>query len=211
MASQVQTRDGLYGFEFRDVDRRRVPEDERKTYEAKALWQRHHEIVNLAARGYKQVEIARILNIDPQTVSNILNSQLGKYKLSEIRQERDEETKLIVEKVRVLTEQALNIYQKIFDNENGAATIKDQKDVADTVVLELSGLRVPTRIQSNSVSTVLSAAELEEFKQRGIRAARESGLVIDVISEAKPVKFNGNGSEPQADKANGDAELRVED
>lgn len=189
MSSQVQVRDGLYGFEFRDVDKRRAKDGERKTYEAKALWQRHHEIVNLTAQGYKQVEVARILNIDPQTVSNVLNSGLGKYKLSEIRQDRDEETKLVVEKVRVLTEQALNIYQNILDNENGAATIKDQKDVADTVVLELSGLRVPTRIQSNSISTILSAAELEEFKQRGIKAARESGLVIDVTPEAKPVKF----------------------
>ena len=33
----VQTRDGLYGFEFREVDQRRVDPAERKRYEIKQL------------------------------------------------------------------------------------------------------------------------------------------------------------------------------
>ena len=178
----VQTRNGLYGFEFRDVDRRRVDQGERRTYDIKQLWQRHHEIVNLAARGFKQVEIAEILNIDPQTVSNTLNSQLGQEKLSEIRLERDEEAKKISEKVRILTNKALKVYHEIFDDESGECTLKDKAKVADTVLLELSGLRVPTRIQSHSIHTELTADELEEFKKRGIQSMKESGLVIDVES-----------------------------
>jgi predicted transcriptional regulator len=182
--SEVQLREGLYGFDFKDVDRRRVPLDERKTYDIKGLWQRSHEIINLAAKGYKGTEIAEILNITPQTVSNTLNSELGQHKLSEIRQERDGELKKTVEKVRVLTDKALQVYHEIFDDESGECTLKDKMKAADTVLLELSGLRVPTRIQSQSVHTVLTPEELEEFKQRGIKAAKESGLVID----AEPVE-----------------------
>jgi predicted transcriptional regulator len=176
---EIQTRNGLYGFEFRDVDLRRKDEGERKTYEIKALWQRNHEIVNLAARGFKQVDIAKILNIDPQTVSNTLNSRLGTLKLSDIRQERDAEAKVVNEKIRVLTNKALAVYHEIFDNESGAATIKDQKEVADTVLLELSGLRAPTRVQSQSIHTVLTKEELTEFKNRAIEAARESGMIVE--------------------------------
>ena len=180
MAEQnIQTREGLYGFEFRDLDGRRSEGGERKTYEIKALWQRNHEIVNLAARGFKQVDIAEILNIHPQTVSNTLNCELGKHKLADIRSGRDEEAKKVGEKIRVLTEKALNVYHEIFDDESGECSMKDKKAAADTVVLELSGLRQATKIQSHHVSTQLTKDEIESFKTRAIQAARESGMIVD--------------------------------
>ena len=115
----VQTRKGLYGFEYRDVDKRRVPEgEERKNYDVKQLWQRNHEIVNLGARGFKNVEIAEILGITPVTVSNTLNGKLGELKLSELRQARDNEAKKVCEKIRVLTNKALQTYHDIFDDEH---------------------------------------------------------------------------------------------
>jgi len=173
----VRRRNGLYGFEFLDIDRRRVPEGQDRKCEIKQLWQRNHEIVNLAARGFKHAEIAEILNITPATVSNTLNSELGQMKLSEIRLERDNEAKKVSEKIRVLTNKALEVYHKIFDDESGECSLKDKKDVADTVALELSGLRAPTRIQSHSVHTTLTAEEIKAFKERGIRAAKESGMI----------------------------------
>jgi DNA-binding CsgD family transcriptional regulator len=166
----------------REQDQRRVPREERKTYDIKQMWQRHHEIVNLAAQGFKQVEIAEILNIHPQTVSNTLNSTLGEEKLEVLRTERDEDVRKTVEKVRVLKDKALKIYHTILDgvDENGNSvdiSMRDRKDVADTVLLELSGLRVPTKIQSSNIT--MTATELEELKQRGIQTMRESGLIID--------------------------------
>lgn len=184
MESEVQTRNGLYGFDYRDTDLRRAGEGERKTYDIKSLWQRNHEIVNLAARGFKQVDIAEVLGIHPQTVSNTLNSELGQHKLSDLRFGRDEEAKKTSEKIRVLTAKALDVYHRIFDDESGEVTLRDKKDTADTIVLELSGLRTPTRIQSQSVHTVLSVTELDEFKRRGVQAARDSGMIVDV----EPIK-----------------------
>lgn len=182
----VQTRDGLYGFEFRDVDLRRVSSEEKKTYNIKALWQRSHEIIRLAARGYKQVQIAEILNIHEQTVSLTLNSDLGKKKLADLCEARDEEAKITIEKIRVLADKALQTYNEIFDNEDGQATLKDRKDVADTVLLELSGLRAPTKIHTSSVSTVLTAEEIENFKNRGVKAAKEIGLDIIDVTPKEP-------------------------
>jgi predicted transcriptional regulator len=175
----VETRNGLYGFEFRDVDLRRVALEDRKTYDIKQMWQRTHEIVNLAAQGFKQTDIAEILGIHPQTVSNTLNGELGQRKLAEVRQARDEESKKTSEKIRVLTAKALQVYHEIFDNESGEASLRDRKDAADTVVLELSGLRAPTKIQSTSISTVLTADEIKAFKERGRLAAEQAGIVID--------------------------------
>ena len=166
----VQTREGLYGFEFREIDKRRVDREEKKRYEIKQLWQRSHEIINLAARGFKNTDIAEILGITPTCVSMTLNSELGEKKLSDVRFSRDEDARKTTEKIRVLTTKAIQVYHEIFDNELGEATLRDRKDVAGTVLLELSGLRAPTKIQS--VSTVLSVEELREFKERGLRAAQ---------------------------------------
>ena len=179
-----QRRNGLYGFEYLEPDfRRREEGTEPAHYEIKQLWQRSHEIVNLSARGFKNSEIAQILNISPVTVSNTLNGKLGQLKLSEIRLERDGEAKKVSEKIRVLTNKALNIYHDIFDDESGQCTLRDKKSAADTVVLELSGLRAPTRIQSQSMHVQISREELDEFKKRGIEAARASGMIVDVEPE----------------------------
>lgn len=183
----VQTRNGLYGFEMRDIDRRRVPKGGRKVYDIKQLWQHNHEIINLSVRGFKNSEIARMLNLEPQTVSNTLNSELGQHKLSDMRLERDEETKKVSEKIRDLTDKALDTYNKIFDDESGELGLKDKGHFATSFLNEMSGLRAPTRIQSQSVHTTLTAEELEEFKMRGIKAARASGLIVDVEPG------NGNG------------------
>ena len=186
---EVQTRNGLYGFEFREPDKRRKPAEERKTYDIKQLWQRNHEIVNLAAMGYKGTEIAKILGINQQTVSNTLNSELGQCKLSDIRLDRDEETKKVSEKIRVLTNKALDVYHEIFDDESGELGLKDKGNFATSFLGEMSGLKAPTRIQSQSVHTILTAEELAEIKKRGIEAARASGLIVDV----EPGNGNGDG------------------
>lgn len=179
----VQTRNGLYGFEFRDTDKRRQPKELRKTYDVKSLWQRNHEIVNLAARGFKQIEIAEILNIHPQTVSNTLNSELGEHKLSEIRLERDQEAKVVSEKIRNITNKALKVYNDIFDNEDEQVSLKDKGHFAEGFLKEMSGLRAPTQVHSVNASYALTPEELKAFNKRGIEAAKGAGIIIDIKPE----------------------------
>lgn len=199
----VETRRGLYGFEFRETDERRVDNvEERKSYDIKQMWQRTHEIVNLAARGFKNTQIAEILGIHPQTVCNTLNSQLGMQKLSELRGFKDEEAKEVGEKIRVLTKRALQVYHEILEGEMMDPKLK--KDAADTVVLELSGLRVPTRIQSHNINTVLTKEELEEFKERGVKAARASGLIIDLPSKSEQDDTEAETEQVRSDGSSAD-------
>jgi len=177
----VEKRNGLYGQEYREIDKRRAAEGERKTYDIKGLWQRSHEIINLAARGFKNTEIAEIVGCTPATVSSTINSELGERKLSDIRESRDDEARKVTEKIRVLTKRAIQTYHEIFDDESGESTMKDRKAVADTVLLELSGLRSPTK----HISTTLSAEEIEAFKLRG-KQAIEQEEIIDIEIEEIP-------------------------
>jgi len=180
----------LYGFDFRDQDKRRERDNEDGTrkFDIKQLWQRSREIINLALLGHKQVEIAEMLNIHPQTVSNTLNSSLGMQATSDKRKERDGEYEKLQDKVMELTKKSLDIYERILSADQRAesenfdpdVSLNMQKDTADTVALELAGMKAPTRIDTRSVHMTLKAEEIDEFKRRGIEAAVAAGKIVEV-------------------------------
>lgn len=176
----------LYGFEMRDVDNRTSGRE--GTHDIKRLWQRSHEIIGMALQGFKQTEIAKILNITPTTVSNTLNSSLGKEKLSDMREERDDEYKKLNKEIKKLALEATATYHQIFSTPSIDAKLK--KDTADTVLLDIVGLRAPTKINSTSFSYKATPEEIEEFKRRGIEAARESGMLIEAEFESVPDEDN---------------------
>ena len=169
----------LYGFETRDVDNRRS--DREHTHDIKQLWQRSHEILGLALQGLKHKDIAQMLSISPVTVSNTLNSTLGKEKLSEMRGERDEHYKKVNEEIKALTIKALNTYHQLFDSPNIDPKMK--KETADTITLEIAGMRAPTKVDTRTLHAHATLEEIEEFKRRGLEAARESGMLAVVEGE----------------------------
>jgi predicted transcriptional regulator len=176
------TKDSLYGFPIRERDNRVVDRSQRKVYDIKRLWSRNKEILQLDSMGYKATEIAKILNITPTCVSMTLNSTLGKEAQLAIRDERDSEFQAMRESVMELTWKSLKVYEEILDSEVESTKLK--KETADTVALELAGMRAPTKIQSMTAHAVLTPDELNEFKKRGFEAARRAGKLIEVEGES---------------------------
>ena len=174
-----EEKNSLYGFPVREEDKRRNPNG--RVVDIQKLWSRSKEILHLDSLGYKGSEIARMLGIHPVTVSNTLNSTLGKEAQLTIRGNRDDEYEELREEVMDLTRKALKTYHEIFDSPSESAKLK--KETADTVALELSGLRVPTKIDSRHVSTTLTAEEIDAFKRRGIEAAKANGSIVEVEGE----------------------------
>ena len=172
----MNKRNSLYGFETREPDRRRS--DRSNSHNIKQLWQRSHEIIGLAIQGHSQKDIAGILNVSPGTVSNTLNSDLGMKKLSEMREERDEEHVKVAEVIERLSKKALEVYEEIFDNDTVGVKLK--KEAADTVLMDLGGHRSPTKIDTRSLHVVATDKEIEGFRQRGLEAAKASGMLIDI-------------------------------
>lgn len=185
MSTPSEHRQSLYGFEMRSPDMRRT--DRTGTHDIKSLWQRQHEIINLALQGMKQNKIAEVLDISPVTVSNALNSTLGREKLSKMREGRDEEAVKVLEEVERLSAKALEVYEEIFDSETASLNLK--KTTADTVLMDLAGHRAPTKIDSRSVTMTATPQEIEDFKRRGIAAAKEANMPILIVNEGG----NGNG------------------
>lgn len=165
------------------VDKRRTNRE--GTYDIKQLWQRSHEIIGMALLGHSNEDIAKVLNISRVTVSNTLNSPVGRDKLGDMRSERNENYLEVAKKVDKLTTKALKVYEEIFDSDVVSYELK--KKVADTVALEMAGHRAPTEINTKSINLTASAAEIEEFKKRGVLAAKESGMIIDITEESNQI------------------------
>lgn len=181
--TRLEKRTSLYGFETRDIDKRLT--ERKSTPDIKSLWQRSHEIIGLALQGYKQKDIAILLGITPGTVSNTLNSELGEKKLSAMRKKRDEGLVDVSKEVVRLSEKALEVYEEIFDSDTVSYNLK--KDAADTVLMDLGGHRSPTKLDTRSLHVTATPEEIGEFKRIGLKAAKDSGFLIELDEESENV------------------------
>ena len=188
--NNAQPATSLYGFEVRIPDKRRVEPSERKTYNIQQLWQRTHEIIALTLLGMKEIDVAKSLNIHPQTVSNTINSDLGRKKLSEMREERDKDFTKVAEETARLFPLAMKTYERILEGEEKS---KLQKEAADTIIMDIGGYRAPTKVQGEHVHAYLSREEIEDFKSRGIAAAKASGMLVEEVPEAEITRENKDG------------------
>ena len=167
----------LYGFETYAQDRRRTPE---RKFEIKQLWQRSHEILNLALLGHSNKTISQLLGVTPATVSNALNSTVGKKKLSTLRKTRDDEALELSKEITDLTELAIKTYKMLFEApvENTGYELK--KSLADTVMMDIAGHRAATKVDNRSINFHLTSSEIDEFKERGLKQLNQNPEVIDV-------------------------------
>lgn len=165
------------------ADRRRVDRSKRKSFDPIMLNERQQEIINLHVMGLKETAIAEALNVTVMTVRNAIGSTLGQTKAAMIRGARDAETVDVAKKMQELIPKALEIYDKILDEEkNEGISISLQKATADVVLKEFSGLAVPKKVVA--LSAKLTPELIDEIKKNGKIAARECGLVVDEILEA---------------------------
>jgi len=167
----------LYG--AREPDGRRALPGERKTYDIKQLWQKNHEILNLALLGIKQEQIAEIVEVSPVTVSNTLNSTLGKEKLALMRGSRDADSWDTAKKIQELAKKSLQLYETILDDSerdkdgNSAVSLGMKFNVAKHITNDLSGLKAPTKVEGRFAHAHLTLDEIEELKKRGRQVAAE--------------------------------------
>jgi len=170
----------LYGERDRDLRR----SEDRKTYDPKRLWQSHHEIINLALVGMRQIDIAERLGVTQATVSNVLNSTIGREKLMQGRIVRDAKTFDAAKEISELAQKSLETYKTILDSEGEqAAPLGLKFQASKTILNDLSGLAAPKRVDSRTLNAYLTSDDLERIKERGRKAAEELGIVIEVKSD----------------------------
>lgn len=131
------------------------------------------EIARLTARGYKPAEIAEILGITTQTVSNNLCSPRIQARLAAFQLCRDKETVDAMSILHANSAEVAEIYTEIAKN---PSTPLGAKLRACEGILDRTGYAPAQRVQVQAQVTHLTLEDIETIKQR----ARDAGLVIEV-------------------------------
>ncbi len=142
-------------------------EEGNQTYDIKRLWGRHKEMLRLHASGLFTIkEIAEELGVSKQTVSHIINSELGKQQLAILEGAADSDAVDLMVSVRSFAPVALAIQQEIALDEDG--TTKELRNkICDKFVDRVVGTPMSKNINLN-VSAGLKKEDLDEIKQRAM-------------------------------------------
>ena len=143
---------------------------------------RDEEIIRLHLTGLNNRQIAKELKTAASTVSICLNSEPAKRQIAEFNNTRLDTVKDFRARLDELTNLSLSLFEKILGGDDDLNISDSERlDVARHILVEFSGLRVPFKVQSQSV--VMTAGRLEEIKRRGAKLLAEMrGVTVKVES-----------------------------
>lgn len=141
-------------------DMGRLPTGNRK-YQIKEMWSIHHEITRMLLMGMKSVDIAKVLGIDPVTVSYTANSHLVQRQLSIMRGARDAHAVDCASRIKELAPKAVEILGDLLDAEDS-----NMKYKASIAILDRAGHAPVQRIQAETTHMHFTKDEIEDIKKR---------------------------------------------
>lgn len=147
--------------------------DSSRYYEVKTVQVRHQAMIRLKAAGLTNIEIAEILKVTPQNVSDVLNSPLVQDRLSELQGDLDNN---LIEAHKNLERLAINATEhcrKILQDEvESSQTLKTKVALE---VLDRIGLGKTHKVESKSLSYSLTRKDIEEIKAQNPLKKASSG------------------------------------
>lgn len=152
------------------------------TYELQKLRGRHHLILQLAAKGMKGVEIAKVLNISAVAVSYTINSELGQQKLAVLLGEADLETIDVIKEFGELAPVAIEVIEEVLLKPG--AKDSDRLSAAEKI---LNGAGFARRQQLDINVHHVTDEEIQEAKIQARQRGRLAGVVIEdaeIIAES---------------------------
>lgn len=181
------------------ADRRRVA-PQQKRYQLDELYAMHHEIIRLLAIGQKPEEIAELLHITTQTVSNVRNTTLARAKMQVLQQCRDREFAVATKRVTDLMPKALNLLEVLL--KQGESIAGYDPSTALKIVDKTLGFAQFTQPKTNGVNLHLhqhgsggvTAEDLAAVK-KSTAAAVEEGAV-ECIVDAEYVEADASQVAP---------------
>ena len=179
------------GVDRRSYCRRNGRAARRGTHDLQRLTAEHHTILDLTALGMSRKDVAAAIGCTPEKVAVTKASTLGQQKLTAAAALRAAESVDVLLEVNKLLPKALAVYAEILDDDEGRASMALKKRTADTLVLKVGGYEAPKRLDVRSVN--FKAKDLDELRERGMRYAREAGLLVS--SQAANVGVDAEGDD----------------
>lgn len=163
----------------REPDLRRNPLKEARHWSVSEMWDIHHEIARMLLIGWKNVDIAKKLDVSAVMVSEVRNSPVVRDKLALMCKARDADAIDVAKEIKDFAPVALNLLKDIVTGEGdgeGASIGLRGKHAKD--LLEKGG-HVAVQ-KSLGLVGHLTAEEIEAMKEKAFGQAEKSA------SEASP-------------------------
>ena len=175
--------------EFRDhLDKRRLaPGAPRKSFEATQMWDNYQEVIRRVVLGQKNVDIARDLNLAPETVSYIKNSPLVQERIQTLQAQADADTVTMATRIKELAPIALGLIESsIKSGQVGTEKIPALKRIEHANgILDRAGFSPPKEIRSHILHGHYTAEDLQRIKER---AKLSAGTLIVEDTEYEEVQ-----------------------
>lgn len=148
---------------------------ERRQYNVKRLWEKHHEMLRQVTLGRTNVEIAESIGCTPQTVSNVRNSPLAREVLDQRMQQLDEQTYDMTERLKEFAPVAMRLLEEVIEGRHGAS-IALRARYADK---HLGRVGYGEIKKIASMHEHLTREDIEAIKLRAVQAAERAGAVVE--------------------------------
>jgi len=134
----------------------------KNTPQIQRLWGKQKEIIRLSASGlYTNKEIAEIVGVTPQTVSNIINSELGQSQIEILQGMRDAEAVDVSIMIKKLAPIALSIQQELMLSPDEKSELKSR--IADSILDRAGHVPISKGVQ---LTVGLTSKDIAEIKAR---------------------------------------------
>jgi phage terminase small subunit len=146
---------------------------------------RHKRLAQLIVGGYSQSQCAKLFDVDKSTISRWMKTPSV---LAEIERLQDIADVNVVRSVPGMTEKlqegahkGIEALIEILEDKRNDPEIMRLKSNAAVEILDRAGYGPikHVNVQQASISTHLTAEEIEEFKQRGMKALQSANLNLD--------------------------------
>lgn len=145
---------------------------------------RHRRLAQLIVGGNSQSQCARILSVDKSTVSRWMKEPSVGTEIKRLQELADVNVVTSVpgipEKLQEGAHKGIEALIEIIDDKRNDPEIMKLKSNAAVEILDRAGYGAikQVKVEQASISTYLTAEEIEQFKERGIKAAKEAGFNI---------------------------------
>jgi hypothetical protein len=149
----------------------------------------HHEIIRLLSVGQKPEDIAALLHITTQTVSNVRNTTLARAKMQVLQQSRDKEFAVATKRVTDLMPKALDLLEVLL--RQGESIAGYDPSTALKIVDKTLGFAQFTQPKTNGVNLHLhqhggggvTAEDLAAVKKSTAAAVAEGAVEITIEAD----------------------------
>ena len=156
--------------------RKLIPGEVRKTQIVREMNERHHEIARMVILGYKNIDIAKILDVTKEFVCAVRNAPPVKEQVAILAGARDAETVDVAKQIQLALPDCVKYLIDTVPDDDISDNLKSRNAFG---LLAIGGHSVTKNINVRGVHAVLTADDIKEIRENAANVAIEIGVMAE--------------------------------